>query len=232
MKIKNRKGILMKNVMGIIIAVVGLAVFFAGVYSLYKVNIAQDVENARNTLDNIIGKIELLDEDQENTFVIQGFSGAKNWHLIGWNNDTQPRPDKCFFNNCLCICNPEGDPDRNDRYGKAAFSRQELADACQSAGFCKDVESESIAVASSRTLIAGAPSAAGDILYPSCIVFGKGVNEVFISKKEIDESELWKYGGYGADLLIFNKDFSGENSCVDLHDEDRDDRLNALRILQ
>jgi len=195
----------MKNVMGIIIAVIGLAIFFAGVYQLYQVNKSQTVENARKTLDNIIGKIELLQDGENNTFVIQGFKGGDDWYLVGWSEGEEGRPDKCFFNSCVCVCKPDD---------AKKHSRENLAEGCQNNGFCRDINSPSIAVLS-KLIITGVPPA-GDILYPSCIVFGESVNEIFIMKKQPEQNELWKFGGYSAELMIFDEDFGGKTSCIDL----------------
>ena len=125
----NNRGILMKNVMGIIIAVIGLAIFFAGVYGIYQVNKSQTAENARKTLDSIMGKIELLEDGENNTFIIRGVTSAKDWYLVGWSKEEgrlQGKPDKCFDKSCICVCKG--------------------VDECQENGFCRDVEKEGVGV--------------------------------------------------------------------------------------
>jgi len=161
-----------------------------------------------------MGKIELLEDGENNTFIIQGFKGGENWYLVGWNKEEQDRPEKCFFDNCLCICKPE-DATSNNPYGRKQYGRQDLGEGCQDNGFCREIESPSIAVASRVFISSGVPPA-GDTLYPSCISFSKSANEILIMKKKPLESELWKFGGYSADLMIFNEEFSAKVSCIDL----------------
>lgn len=154
----------MKNVMGIIIAVIGLAIFFAGVYGLYQVNKSQAAENARKTLDSIMGKAELLQDGENNTFVIQGFKGGDDWYLVGWSKEEgrlEGKPDKCFDKSCICICRG--------------------ANKCQENGFCEDVEKTQVNIFI-PPFRGSYRYSGGGTLAQQCILFSDKLMEFFISK--------------------------------------------------
>ena len=117
---KNKKGDLLKDVLSIIIALIGLLILFSAIYKLYQVGVSQEIENARKTLDNVIAKIEALPEEESNTFAVQGFKGADNWYLVGFGKNDE-RPDKCFFESCICVCKEGG-----------------FKENCQDNGICRD----------------------------------------------------------------------------------------------
>jgi hypothetical protein len=122
--LSNKRGAetLLNNVLGLIIAAIGIGLLIFGVVKLYQVYSDNEADNARNTLDTLLGKIDALKEGESNEFLIQGFEGAENWYFIGYSEGQEGRPDKCFFDNCLCVCN-----------GKDAKS-------CQEGGFCRKLD--------------------------------------------------------------------------------------------
>ena len=111
--IKNKKAeekVLTPNFITLVIGVLGLVLVFGGAYLIYKnVMSNPEVENAKNTLNTIIEKIEIMKEGK-GKFTIQGFEGSEKWFLMSWNeNDlTDTKPEKCFLESCLCICKPIG----------------------------------------------------------------------------------------------------------------------------
>lgn len=130
---KNRKGDLMNNMVGIIIALIGILIFGYALVQLYNVNVNQERENAKNTLNSIVAKIESLENGQNNTFAIQGFVGADDWYLVGWDKeDISKKPDKCFFGSCLCVC-------------KGADEKQ-VHIACQNEGICVNPDKDKVEV--------------------------------------------------------------------------------------
>ena len=101
---RNKKGILVKNALGAIIAIMGLVILIFAGMNIYK-SFYEEKRNAQKVIDSIMGKIDNLEEGESGTFLIQGID---DWSLKGWSKDEENRPDKCFFDSCLCICPNEG----------------------------------------------------------------------------------------------------------------------------
>jgi hypothetical protein len=127
---KNRRGDLMNNMVGIIVALIGILIFAYALVQLYNVNVNQEKENAKNTLNSITVKIDALEDGEENTFAIQG---VEDWTLVGFDKEGT-RPEKCFFNSCLCICETV-DHD---------FSLNHYSEQCQSKGICSALEFDEV----------------------------------------------------------------------------------------
>ena len=104
-KIRNRKGdFTVKEGAEFLLAIVviGLIVFFA--VKIYAWSSANSEEEAtRELLDSIQGKISNLVEGEAGGFPFRSLSG---WHLLAFQKsfDSSTRPEKCFFNSCLCAC--------------------------------------------------------------------------------------------------------------------------------
>lgn len=125
-KLRNKKGDLMNNALSLIIVAVGLFLLAYGFYKLYESSVNNEAKNAQLTLDNLMGKIEALEDGQSNDFLIQGFSmKAPTWSFIGFSKD-EDRPEKCFLNSCLCICKG---------YDKSA---------CETNGFCREIQTKNV----------------------------------------------------------------------------------------
>ena len=96
-----RKGMLVPEGMGLVIAIIGLVILgFFGV-KLYNVFVEQDMKNAKTFIEGLNAKIENLDDGESNTFALRG---VQDWVLVGWNASDKTRPEKCFLNSCLCLC--------------------------------------------------------------------------------------------------------------------------------
>lgn len=138
----------MNETLGIIIAVIALvAVIYAGV-RLYTTTTNQDMTNAEVMLDTVVGKANTLEDGESNVFIIRRLKG---WRFVGWSVDEEPRPDRCLFDSCICVC-PDGE-------------------SCQKAGFCEDVSFRHLGVfgypGSSETFLSefrGSATSADDIL--------------------------------------------------------------------
>ncbi len=115
------------NILGIIIAVIGIiGLIFLGV-KIYKGFVKLDEQNAQEFIDSLKGKIDLLSDGENNTFFMKGI---EKWFLVAYNRDKNKpvnensRPQKCFLNDyCLCIC--EKSPKVED---------------CQERGFCRKMD--------------------------------------------------------------------------------------------
>jgi hypothetical protein len=118
----NKKGLLPRNVAGLILAAIGLFFIILLGVQLYGFFENQDVKNAGIVLDSIVGKIEALQDGESNEFLIRG---VEEWYLVGFEK-SQQRPDKCFLESCICVCKNPRD--------------------CQEKGICKPVERENVEV--------------------------------------------------------------------------------------
>ena len=112
------KGIFTTETLGVIIAVIALVgLGFLGV-KLYNIWVDQDLKNAKAFIEDISTKIETLNDGENNTFLMRGIKG---WVLVGYDFSDASRPDKCFLNSCLCLC-------END------------VASCQDSGYCRTVD--------------------------------------------------------------------------------------------
>ncbi len=132
----NQKGILASNTLGVIIAVIALALLSVGVYGAVKSYIYQDRESAKNVLDSVESKINALDNVGKTSFPIHG---PKDWYLTAWGLEEKEsnKPEKCYFKSCICICKASlniGD------------SKDKLISLCQSTGICRFPEFSKIEV--------------------------------------------------------------------------------------
>ena len=126
---KNKKGNLMDNALGVLIAVIGLALLAYGVYKVYQTVVNSENENAKKTIDSIESKINALQDGQTGDFSIVGIKG---WYLGGWNLDIEGRPEKCSLKSCICICKLGNNPS--------------LSSACQENGFCRSFDAKEVYV--------------------------------------------------------------------------------------
>ena len=134
MMIKKKRGILLNNALTTIIAVIGLVLIFFAAYKLYQTFVNQEAENAKNALNVIEAKINNLNDGETGKFLVQG---TKGWFLVGWSKEEVNRPDKCFFESCICVC--KGNIGKNTE-----FIDQQFKDLCQNNGFCRDSKKEEI----------------------------------------------------------------------------------------
>lgn len=190
-----KKGQLLKNLVGIIIAVIGLSVLFLGFYKLYTVSSSQESENARNLLSNLVTKIETVDQG-EGKMTFQGFNGADTWYLVGWSKNDDSRPQKCLQGSCLCVCK-FSESYKGDFFVKNCIPQPEI---CQEKGFCRNIEVNEITVSSigkydQEDELNGDPGAGGATIQTGfvdfnseCLILRKNLFELNVSK---DNSKLF-----------------------------------------
>lgn len=123
-----RGDITLENALPFIIAVLGLVLLMFFIGRIFFEVTVDGSQNVTRTLDSLEGKIGALEDGEIGRFPIQG---AEDWYLLGWSKTEEGRPDKCFFESCLCICpknyeNPSG--------------------SCQSKGFCRELGFEDVRV--------------------------------------------------------------------------------------
>jgi hypothetical protein len=125
--LKNRKkGILVGNALSLMLgglALVGLIILGVELYGSFS---SQDESNAQEFLNSLNGKIKNLENGEVGNFAVRGL---KDFSLVAFNKNEE-RPEKCFFDNCLCVCPNSGE-------SGIIFS-------CQESGFCRKIEQERI----------------------------------------------------------------------------------------
>lgn len=146
---KAEEDLFMSNVLDVLLAIIvlGLIIFF--IVFIYRHVTDQETENAKNSLNSIEKKINALGNGENTKLVIQGFQGASNWYLVGFGKDDAVKPDKCYFDACICVC-PLAD---NINYftGRSATSKtdsitEEGVNICQASGFCRNLDTQAIKV--------------------------------------------------------------------------------------
>lgn len=126
-----RKGDTLNTVLGIILAVIGILIFIAGIYKLYQVGVNEESENAKKTLDIVIARVNAMPDGETGKFTLQGFS-QDVWYIVGWGRLDRESPEKCLGSACLCICKKSG-----------------FASGCQgSDGFCRVIDFDNVSVRS------------------------------------------------------------------------------------
>jgi hypothetical protein len=114
----DNKGILPKNVLEAIIAVVGFVFLIVLGFALYNFFVGGNQSDvAKEMIDFIVERVKSLDNEQGNNFLIQ--RGVEGWHLNGWTQGESGVPDKCALVSCICAC-----PDKG---------------GCDVGGFCRDI---------------------------------------------------------------------------------------------
>lgn len=143
---KSKKAELTDHVLGIIVAVVCLVLLGGLVVLVYKNFATSEYTSAKKVLDFIEVKINAINAGESTQFSIQSpckaekiKDGSCDWQLIGWGKDDVGRPDRCYFNSCVCVC---------------AFNEgniEEYKNKCQDSktGICKKIDTDKISVVNS-----------------------------------------------------------------------------------
>ncbi|MBU0760879.1 MAG: hypothetical protein KJ600_02250 [Nanoarchaeota archaeon] len=135
-----KKAILMKNTLGIILAVGGIALllFLGGeiAYGAFKTN--QEDKAAQTVIDLVKTKIDAIGTDESTELEIKGIDtgGEGDWFLVGWNEEGLIKPDKCFFQTCVCVC----------KLTDIIPTLENLKEGCQNRGFCRETNTKQIQV--------------------------------------------------------------------------------------
>lgn len=144
--IKNKKAILMPEILKIIIGVLCIVVLIYLAVKIYGASTGRtEIEQARVHLETINRIIENIKEDESQEYILLS---PKDWLLTGWpindghyliDVDQSPlikykdsdMPDKCMESNwkyCLCMCGPVN-KDKN-----------EILNACNELSLCKEIK--------------------------------------------------------------------------------------------
>ncbi len=169
-KIIGRKGDLTQNVLSLIIAALGIALLVFAAYKLYRANVENEEENATKLLNSLDEKIKNLKDGEIGRFPIRGVNG---WYLTGWGKDDYDRPDRCYFDNCLCVCYGESD----------------LKTSCQEKGICRKHDRKVSVIGFFEIEVTSTDDFGGSIVTGkrkeerAAISFGKNLIEIEIKKE-------------------------------------------------
>ena len=151
MHFMDKKGILTKNTVTLLIAAIGIGLILAGGGKLYaQVREGQESERAQEIINSVEAKIKALNDGESSELVVRGLGG---WFLDGWSEDASFLPDKCFFKSCVCICKIKkfSLSELGARGGR--INPDEIsAENCQRIGFCREVERKTIFIHSTVTV--------------------------------------------------------------------------------
>ncbi len=112
---KDKRGeFLLKEILGIVLAVIIFLIFIGVAILIYRhLTTSSDVESAKSIMGVIDGKIRALEEGEKNTFSVRGVNAA-DWYLFGWGGNDPRKPDRCYFENCVCLCKLTGNGEKED----------------------------------------------------------------------------------------------------------------------
>ncbi len=121
-----KKGDFTASILSTIVSVAGILLIGFLAVKLYNFFISQDEKNAAQFLDSIQGKIEALQDNENNTFPIRG---VEDWVLVAWDKSvaSNDKPQKCFDKNCLCLCKKLPDKDTCQKEGICRFADEKIS---------------------------------------------------------------------------------------------------------
>ena len=182
---KNKRGIMLDNVLSLILFAICFALIIAGVFIVTKIYVANEEENAKNFINILEAKINNLKDGEIGRFTMTGVEG---WFLTGWGSADLNRPDKCFFKSCICVCKG-GKRDISSKNINSEKSR-----LCQDTSFsdnCRQVNQEKVDVFGELVFYEGGPSAIaidqGYLIAQEFIVLPKNLFEIEVNKTKMGE---------------------------------------------
>ncbi|HVY01251.1 MAG TPA: hypothetical protein VHA12_00615 [Candidatus Nanoarchaeia archaeon] len=129
---KQRKGeVTLNEVISILIAVLIIAGIVYGIIKVASVFMDSENRNAKNTLDLFVEKLKFAEKGNV-SFIVQGFPNSRNWFVAAWSAGQEGRPDKCYFDSCICVC--------------PLAASGNVAEKCQSKGVCQKLDYQRVDV--------------------------------------------------------------------------------------
>lgn len=163
--------------LGVILAIVGVVLLGLLGIKLYNLFVEQDMKNAKAFIEGLNGKIENLNDGESNDFVLRGIPG---WVLVGYNVANPYKPDKCFLNSCICLCETKDNTIN-----------------CQDMGYCRNMD-RNVIVSSS---VQGYFSDGERDLSAECIMTDNQLSSLRISKDSNIISINQDYGSMNSNML-------------------------------
>ena len=100
LRLRDNKAILLPEALKIILAVISIGMLLYLLVSLYSIFVGKTrLEQARETLNQIVAKINVMDEGDVEEFLIQS---PKESFFVYFDKETSG--SRCSGGNCLCIC--------------------------------------------------------------------------------------------------------------------------------
>ncbi len=141
----NSRGITLSNLLEIILAVICIFLLMYAAFLVYdRVVKDEETTSAKSAMNMLNAKSEALETGQSGTFLFRGVNseemdnnGDPVWKIVGWSRGELGRPDRCYFESCVCVCKipvVEG-------VSKNGFDRY-----CSELGVCRDFEESSVVV--------------------------------------------------------------------------------------
>jgi hypothetical protein len=122
----NKKALIRHNTLQIIIVFAGILIFVLAIWvGVSKIGLDEEEGIAKTGIEKIEGKINSISPGQQTEVSIQG---VNSWFLTGWSGSPNPRPEKCFFKSCVCIC------------------KEVSKESCDNQGFCREVDTPEVKI--------------------------------------------------------------------------------------
>lgn len=136
--VRGKRGSLEEHALEVVLAIVCIVLLVAGFARLWSVWKESEVEQAQQALERVEQKLSALKAGEFTRFPLEGPCAEQKecmWYLRGWSKNERGRPEKCYFNSCICICKGE-----KGRVARAAD--------CQSSktGVCREIDVESVKI--------------------------------------------------------------------------------------
>ncbi|HUS50684.1 MAG TPA: hypothetical protein VMZ91_10995 [Candidatus Paceibacterota bacterium] len=129
-QIKQKKAIIMPETLKIIIGVLCIIILIYLAYQLYNLFLTKtDLEQARETLKQIVDRIEGLEEGKEESHLI---TAPKEWYIVAY-DEGENSPSQCKGKNCLCVCNSIN-----------FYNPSEVIEKCEKEGVCENLDEKII----------------------------------------------------------------------------------------
>jgi hypothetical protein len=164
--------------LGILLAVICLVALTYGVVKVYQTFISGELTRAKNVLNAIESKQNILGEVESLAFSVQSpctKGKCDSWYLLAWNAKDSNSPAKCTYKGCLCMC-------------KAINTER-----CQNEGVCKKFSYDKITIKSEAGVLY-------DVNFPNELGNSEPISE------RSDNCKVIKFGSQLVELEISKVD--------------------------
>ncbi len=169
---KKQGEFLLQNFLEILLFVIGTGMLVLLVWYLLQATIFQEKHNAQQALATIDEHAKKLTAGQEAKVTIKGpCKGATcNWYLDVYSKADVQKPDRCFLDSCICVC--QGDPNA-------------AGNTCQTNGYCKRYPVSSISLDPKLQIVLVAPSEGygGETTYYSRLPLRSNLHSLIIRRE-------------------------------------------------
>lgn len=149
-----KKGILLPNIVTGIIAILALSAIAYFIWrGVTAIQSNEEQKNAQYTINFIKAKVDALEIGAKTTQNIQLFKSDGYWFISGWDKRNLDRPEKCFFDNCICLCKSNtpyifvsyADSSIRSMYEREGYYVDKSF--CQDNSYCRPIDADIVNVA-------------------------------------------------------------------------------------